>query len=351
MRQSRPRAGADPATGGVPAALPPSASAISIDVPLSQKRVHAEYISYSNRLRLGKVMEDLDAVAGTVAFNHCGPSPRIVTAAVDAVDVHQDLPSTGDVVVQGRLTHVGRTSMEITATVRAAGQPAALRAVFLMAARDRESGKGWAVPQLDIAADDAESLALVARGERNREVRLGERSLPDLGLRSDSPAARRPYLESVFLAQPQQRNLASKIFGGYLIRRAVETAMCAAHIAAGPAGDPFILAIDEISFIRPVSVGDIVRLDAHVIFASNKAAVIAVEAWIVDVSRTNGEGDRALNFFFVVGLSRELPPSAIPGSVSAVGSVPWQRGKLIWEKARATAVEEKGLVDCFGTLE
>ncbi len=70
-----------------------------------------EDINGFNRLFGGTLMCWIDQVAGTVALRHSG-NP-VTTAAVDNMQFKQPAVLDDIVVMVGKLTHVGRTSMEV----------------------------------------------------------------------------------------------------------------------------------------------------------------------------------------------------------------------------------------------
>ena len=59
----------------------------------------------------GKLMEWIDIVAAVVARRHCGC--QVTTAAVDHLEFLAPARLNDIVVMKGRITHAGRTSMEI----------------------------------------------------------------------------------------------------------------------------------------------------------------------------------------------------------------------------------------------
>jgi acyl-coenzyme A thioesterase 9 len=88
-----------------------------------------DYINPSGGLRTGKLMEHLDALAGSISYRHVLGSPSdsearmdtspeknglyIVTAACDRLDM-LDVPLPGrDVRMSGMVIAVGRSSMEV----------------------------------------------------------------------------------------------------------------------------------------------------------------------------------------------------------------------------------------------
>lgn len=69
------------------------------------------HINHYGRLFGGQLLKWIDELAGIVAIRHCGGT--VTTAAIDNLQF-QAPAYTGDMIVlQGRVTYVGRSSMEI----------------------------------------------------------------------------------------------------------------------------------------------------------------------------------------------------------------------------------------------
>ncbi len=69
-------------------------------------------------LRYGRLFELLDSLAGDVAYRHCGGRKgplTIVTASVDSMKNFANLSIHNDIKMQGYLTYVGSSSMEVIA--------------------------------------------------------------------------------------------------------------------------------------------------------------------------------------------------------------------------------------------
>jgi len=70
-------------------------------------------------LRVGRLLEDLDALAGTIAFEHCRVDDplvldqHLVTASVDRIRYTHRPNLKDDIKLSGQVTWVGRSSMEI----------------------------------------------------------------------------------------------------------------------------------------------------------------------------------------------------------------------------------------------
>ncbi|CAM9608254.1 unnamed protein product, partial [Phaeothamnion confervicola] len=65
---------------------------------------------------------------------------------------------------------------------------------------------------------------------------------------------------------PQQRNTANRIFGGYLVKTAFELGFAAAYTFGG--SRPQFQEVDDVSFLQPVDVGNLVRFDACILYTT-----------------------------------------------------------------------------------
>uniref|UniRef100_A0A0G4H9Z4 HotDog ACOT-type domain-containing protein n=1 Tax=Chromera velia CCMP2878 TaxID=1169474 RepID=A0A0G4H9Z4_9ALVE len=137
-----------------------------------------------DRIRFGRIFEYLDALAGDVAYRHCGgvgePSSlqqgshlTIVTAAVDALNLGRDLHMSKDLRLRGYVTHVGRSSMEVRTEVFE-GDTYVGDGFFLMVALDKNTQRPTEVPRLIVEEGKGapiESLAEVLEGAEERSKR------------------------------------------------------------------------------------------------------------------------------------------------------------------------------------
>ena len=132
------------------------------------------HINHYGRLFGGQLLKWIDELAGIVAMRHCGTT--ITTAAIDNLQF-QAAAYTGDMVVlQGRVTSVGRSSMEIRVdTYREAldgAREIINRAYIDMVAIDRD-GKPTEVPELAIETEE-QRLELEAARKR-KQLRVQRR--------------------------------------------------------------------------------------------------------------------------------------------------------------------------------
>ncbi|KAL0359284.1 UNVERIFIED_CONTAM: Acyl-coenzyme A thioesterase 9, mitochondrial [Sesamum angustifolium] len=133
----------------------PSKSRTSVLYKFSDDYILREqYRNPWNEIRLGKLLEDLDALAGTISFKHCSSEDSstrpliLVTASVDKMVLRKPIPVDTDLTILGAVTWVGRSSMEIQLEVMQSSketsdpsEAVALTANFTFVARDSKTGK------------------------------------------------------------------------------------------------------------------------------------------------------------------------------------------------------------------
>jgi acyl-coenzyme A thioesterase 9 len=83
-----------------------------------------------------------------------------------------------------------------------------------------------------------------------------------LHLPADMVWMRDTTLASVVVAMPQDTNIHHKVFGGFLMRKALETAWAAARPFSR--GSPTFVAMDDLTFEHPVEIGSLLRFTAEV---------------------------------------------------------------------------------------
>ncbi|ESQ51627.1 hypothetical protein EUTSA_v10016640mg [Eutrema salsugineum] len=290
------------------AAKSPSRSRTSILYKFSSDFVLREqYRNPWNEIRTGKLVEDLDALAGTISFKHCSSgdgsarSMILVTASVDRIIMKRPIRVDAELSIVGAVTWVGRSSMEMKLQViqsQDANNPSesvALEANFTFVARDAKTGKSTPINQVTPEtehekllwkeAEERNKLRKQKRAESKEEheklkdlERLNEllaegrvfQDMPALADR-DSILIKDTCHENSLICQPQQRNIHGRIFGGFLMRKAFELAFSNAYTFAGVS--PRFLEVDRVDFIKPVDVGNFLRFKSRVLYteANNSA--------------------------------------------------------------------------------
>ena len=132
--------------------------------------VRPNHLNGANRLFGGILMQWIDEVAGIVAKRHC--MGNVTTASVDNLTFLHGAYQNDLVVIKGKLTWVGTSSMEVCVDTYVES-PQGMRhrinnAHFMMVALD-ENDKPMQVPQLILQNDD-EELAW-SHGEERRRIR------------------------------------------------------------------------------------------------------------------------------------------------------------------------------------
>ncbi|XP_059626307.1 acyl-coenzyme A thioesterase 2, chloroplastic [Cornus florida] len=287
-----------------------------------------------NEVRIGKLLEDLDALAGTISVKHCSEDDSmtrplmLVTASVDKMVLKKPISVNADLKMVGAVIWVGRSSIEIQLEViqpinesSDASDSIALTANFIFVARDSKTGKAAPVNRLSpeterekLLNEEAEGrnkLRRMKRGDGRKEFENGEvnrleallaggRIFCDMPALADrnSILLRDTRLENSLICQPQQRNIHGRIFGGFLMQRAFELAFSTAYAFAGVM--PCFLEVDHVDFLRPVDVGDFLRFKSCVLyteFENMDQPLINIEV-IAHVTRPELRSSETSNMFY-----------------------------------------------------
>ncbi|XP_039683972.1 acyl-coenzyme A thioesterase 9, mitochondrial isoform X2 [Medicago truncatula] len=217
----------------------------------------------------------------------------LVTASVDKIVLKKPISVNIDLTIVGSVIWVGRSSIEIQLEVTQSKQEGSdsdsvvLTANFIFVARDSKTGKAAPVNRLSpetarekLLFEQAEARNNLKKrkrgGEKKDHENEEEKKLKDLlaegRIFCDMPALadrdsillRDTSLENSLICHPQQRNIHGRIFGGFLMNRAFELAFSTAYAFAGLV--PYFLEVDHVDFLRPVDVGDFLRLKSCVLY-------------------------------------------------------------------------------------
>ena len=280
----------------------PSDSRTTIDYPFSTDDFLREaYCSPGGTMRFGKILEDLDALAGNIAFHHVVGNPMLVTAAVDRIALRQIPTLEKDQTLSGQVTWVGTSSMEIRIQIHEVnGKDDSisnhwLEGFFTFVAVDPETNKPTKICPLLPETSEERALFELGAMKAAKKKQSRKRGMYSVGkqvteediqmeeraaqlLEQAFPLKHMPSLADVqsilmshtvyqntLIAQPQVRNLANRIFGGFLMRRAFELAFANAYSFGGEW--PQMLEVDNITFHKPVDVGDLLQFTSRVIYS------------------------------------------------------------------------------------
>jgi acyl-coenzyme A thioesterase 9 len=275
----------------------------------------------------------------------------IVTASVDRIHLSSIPTLETDLVLAGKVTYVGTSSMEIRMQCRNEADDNEnywMEAFFTFVATDPETKRPMKIPPLktETLLEEQQFVAGKRRAAAKKKARQNAKShasgdtsgkfqaiAEDLleqagpvinmpGISSpDSILVSQTELHNCELAQPQTRNLASQIFGGFLMRRACELAFNTAYVFGG--ARPTFYEVDEVSFGMPVNVGDLLKFQSRMLYTNSHCGTLRnfegltqtvsleVEAWVIDPVKSSAKLSNQFYFTFALpsdaALRRVLP--------------------------------------------
>uniref|UniRef100_A0A8C5WL37 HotDog ACOT-type domain-containing protein n=1 Tax=Leptobrachium leishanense TaxID=445787 RepID=A0A8C5WL37_9ANUR len=320
-------------------------SYIEVLLPLgSQPQLREKYLNVYNNVRFGRILEDLDSLGVLICYTHTKTDSEktplsIVTALVDKIDLQRHLVSPDrDIKFTGHVSWVGQTSMEVKMhmlQLHDGVYSPVLDATFVMVARDPENKRPAFVNPL--LADGPEEENLLKQGESNKMRRVAfstasllkmaptaeerkivhEMFLNTLDTRTVSFRSRVLPPNSVWMedakfkgleiCHPQQRNIFNRIFGGFLMRKAYELGWATACSYGG--SRPFVVAVDDIMFQRPVEIGSLLFLSSQVCYTQNNYVQIRVHS---EVSDPVTQEHHTTNIFHFTFTSEKEVPRIVP---------------------------------------
>ncbi|KAK9450454.1 HotDog domain-containing protein [Limtongia smithiae] len=322
----------------------------SISLPFKQDQWLLDaYVNSAGRLRIGQIFQDLDALAGVIAYKHCAPAdPTIVTASVDRISLLKRLTVLNDIELYGNVTWTGRSSMEISIKAKTVpNNEVFLTANFTFVARHPLTGKSYPINRL-VCNNDTERQIFERAESYNAAKR---RAAKQGGLLASPPNAQeaeiihamwvrlsayedpnstlelppgvvpmsKTTMHSTMLMQPQYRNRHSyMIFGGYLLRQTFELAYCCA--AAFTHGMPHFISLDQTTFRSPVPVGSVLYLTASVSYTQHQPrsatgspagtfVQVRVDSTVRDIEHGTAEDSGSFTYtYFVENKSASVLP-------------------------------------------
>lgn len=283
-------------------------------------------------IRFGKILETLDKVAENTALAYVHryyPGARVVTAAIDSIVLRNPADTRHDLVFSAQINHVGKSSMEVGIRIECLGEGSSHLAscYFTMVARSTDSGeaKSLTLPPLQYLEDvdkrryqKAEQRRQAYRDSLAKAEEMPshdeylylkklhkEQEAPDF----DGVRAGKLALESTCRAYPEQENVPTTIFGGYLMRKAYELAALTAEMVAPDRAVP--CKVNRINFNQPVLLGDQLKFTARVVYTGK--TTIAVQTDIERFSRSNSNKSLSNSCLFTFrNVGSDMTPQAVP---------------------------------------
>ncbi|KAL3154228.1 hypothetical protein ABBQ32_013731 [Trebouxia sp. C0010 RCD-2024] len=324
----------------LPTPTPKPPQQIAVNYAFSSDRfLQEQYRNPWDQVRVGKLLEDLDSLAGNIAFQHCDDDrtdtqlPLLVTAAVDAIHLRRRLDLRQDIQVSGQVVWTGKSAMDIRMQLtqeHCQGEPS-LVALFTFVARNPLTQKSTQLNPLQPQTaeetqlfQERQQVADARRAARNvsaaeqqdatiAQRRWAETLLAEARAMTDMPSLtsgnamliRDTAMQNTFVCQPQQRNIHGRVFGGFIMRRAYELAFASTYMFAGQR--PTFKEVDEVTFMRPVDVGDLLRLRSCILHTqlsppgSNKVTIhTEVVASVAQPEQVTSDVSNMLTFVFEV---------------------------------------------------
>ena len=252
-------------------------------------------------IRVGLLLEVLDKLAETTALRYVrkvDARARVVTAAMDDLQVRAAPDIEHDMLLRARINFVGRTSLEVGIRIEQDG-PARVHlgtCYFTMVARleDSEGERSVPLPPLEYLSvtDKRRFQSAQERRDARSLPKTSEPTLEELAFLyqlhrrlDESPAPPRLARDLVTSGwertYPEYENVPKKIFGGYVAHRAYMYAhICAEMVASSRA---ILVASQRIDFYQPVRMGDKLHFVSRVTYTGSTS--ITVETAITRISR------------------------------------------------------------------
>lgn len=151
------------------------AKKVSDSMTMQQYILRPAHINPYGRLFGAQLLKWIDEVAGIVAVRHC--NAIVTTAAIDHLEFKEPAYSGQMIVLSGRVTYVGRTSMEIrvdTYTEALDGTRKMINRAYLTMVAINNEGTAVEVPTLILETDEqrAEHEAAIKRKEMRKQRNL-----------------------------------------------------------------------------------------------------------------------------------------------------------------------------------
>jgi len=297
---------------------------------------------YSEGVRVGKMLEIMDYLAGTVAYRYARANPTekkvtMVTASVyDVAIFESNIRSDKDLLFTGYVCHIGKTSMEIRIDISHSESPDEQvgSAYFMFVARDAtDYSKSFKLPELSFDGEKNPKKCVIRNeyGKRNKERkkifseksvfkvppsseesielhRLFKQTMDQANLLNYSKICATQH-EKLLLMHVQDKNRHGKVFGGFVMREATELAWMTA-LLNGDGSFPQYIHIDDVAFVRPIPVGSITKFRAVVSYTEDNLMHVEVTA---DNLKANNQEERVFEVNVTFSLAG-TPKPVIPTS-------------------------------------
>ncbi|KAF5281694.1 hypothetical protein FQA39_LY17715 [Lamprigera yunnana] len=328
--------------------LPPRTmqdSFASAIIPLNDVFIRNKYVALLGSVRVGRLLEDMDIFAVYIChlyiLNPNVPTGNvtpytIATARVDKIIFTDISPKNDeDIKLSGFISWVGSTSLEVMVWLERQidGQWKEItKAVFLMVARDSLNIKGAVINPL-IATNDEEATLLKGGDERKKmrlkateshitkviptpselqycyelftkTIDVDEMALTRQKLPPDSNWSDKCKMSQLVISHPEHRNLHNKVFGGFMMRLALEFSYGLGYHYTTLR--PKFKYISDITFTKPVEINSLLQMHAQIVYTEGNffEVMVYAEQWDAEVKTKNVTNV----FFFTYECTGKLAP-------------------------------------------
>ncbi|XP_068151092.1 acyl-coenzyme A thioesterase 9, mitochondrial-like [Drosophila tropicalis] len=312
----------------------------------SDGMIREHYVNHLGRLRMGRMMEQLDIFAVWVCHRHVKvpnlpksiPLPyTFVTLVVESVEfLHWNHMAHIDLKLCGHVSWTGKSSMEIIMYLQQKERTIA-KAIFIMVARNATNTCPAPVNPLNPANEQEELCLKLATDRRNLrrskrkfsifevpptkqeedimydiftrtkgndELDIYERPLP-----TSSRWMSTSFQNTILHLFPENLNSQNTIFGGYIMRNAIEVSFITASIYTS--SSPLIKYISDVMFLRPVRVNSFLKLSSYVVYTFGKYMQLMTIANVMDANTFEEE---QTNVFYLIYEAEKDVPEVLPRS-------------------------------------
>lgn len=262
-----------------------------------------------------------------------------VTIMVDKICFTDLMPKhDSDIRLSGHVSWVGRSSVEVVVWLeqKSHGRWRKItRALFLMASRNATNSGALFVNPLVPSTDEEKQIFEGGEARKKRRMLVQKESIfsqepndfeqkiihnlfvKTIDMKNKTFNTRilptgavwmeDAVVSNVIFSHPEDRNAHNTVFGGFLMRHALEISFALAYQFSKHR--PKLETISDIVFLRPVKVSSFIKMHAHVIFTQLNYMQIVVVTEVFDAATG---GHSTTNVFYYTYSNDQNVPEVIP---------------------------------------
>lgn len=297
-------------------ALTPESGFVQMIIPFDKhESMRNEYkLLHTDRIRNGKLLEILDYLSALSAYRYNKISPKsksatFVTASVDNIDFYKAINIHSPLIINAYPTWIGTSSMEIRMDLfdnpGLQNESFLGSAYFLYVLRDgSDYSKKKVIPALnsDLIEDEEEKgkaklrqeIGLENKNDRIKSVQTSlnlkapnyeeSQILHNIFIESKKSKNKKlktihdTSIETTLLMHSQNMNVNGHVFGGYIIKEALNSGYVCAYMHSNRE-PPMLFAIDNVTFYKPVIIGSVAKFIANVCYVHEELIQVSVEVY------------------------------------------------------------------------